>query len=84
MNILPARHAATDKRQNRDELVVVTETDGREVLVRWTYKRPAPWRCTDCGRMTTADCAHTFAAGVVLAEQILGLTRNVQLERGVA
>lgn len=59
---------------SHDRVAVVTD-EGREVVVRWRLGRAVLWRCGLCGPMETADCLHTFAAGVALAEQLLGLTR---------
>jgi hypothetical protein len=77
--LLPARLAVNTGNRYRDECVVVTDLE-HDVRVRWAYRRPVPWRCSECGPMTAAECAHTFAAGVLLAEHLLGLTRSVHLK----
>jgi hypothetical protein len=58
--------------------VTVEDADG-EVRVRWRFGRAQGWRCDACGPMATTDCRHTFAAGLLLAEELLGLTRNPEL-----
>lgn len=49
------------------------------VLVRWKLGRREPWRCPVHGPQSAAECPHTFAAGLLLAENLLGLTRMPEL-----
>ena len=67
-------------RRDDSRHVIVTDPDLGTVHVRWVLGRAQPWRCTACGPMTEAGCAHTFSAGVTLAEALLGLTRVPELE----
>lgn len=80
MTILPAAIIGrTQPPKSLDRRVVVTDpVDGR-VNVRWQLGRTEPWRCSACGAMAEAACMHTFSAGVVLAEALLGLTRVPEL-----
>ena len=63
--------------------LVVVEDDGTSLRVRWQFGRKPTWRCDACGPMDGADCPHTFAAGLALAESLLGLTRVPQLNPDV-
>lgn len=64
----------------RARFVLVDDPDYEDgVVVRWRFAQPDPWRCPVDGHMTTADCAHTFAAALLIAEQLLGLTRVPEL-----
>lgn len=75
---LPARIAGGPDWRTDTVLVLITDPDLGEVAVRWRVPpHPAAWawRCTACDTTTTvAECAHTFAAGVHLARELLGLT----------
>jgi hypothetical protein len=68
-----ARYAAT-------ELFVTVDDPAGAVRVRWRLGRAQPWRCDSCGPQTTTACVHTFAAGLLLAEDLLGLTRLPELD----
>lgn len=62
--------------RSRNRVAYVREPgDDWQTRVRWQYARPEMWRCDECGAMAEATCPHTFAVALVLAEQILGLTR---------
>lgn len=67
-----ARYAAT-------EIFVRVDDPAGPVRVRWRLGRAQPWRCDACGAMATTDCRHTFAAGLLLAEELLGLSRLPEL-----
>lgn len=57
-----------------DRLVIVHDPDAGPIAVRWRLGTPgAMWKCTACGPMNAADCAHTFSAGIRLAADLLGL-----------
>ena len=78
---LPAVLMAHDNaRKTHDRRVIVTDPDLGAVTVRWAMGRAKPWRCRACGPMARAECAHTFSAGLVLAEALLGLTRVAELQ----
>lgn len=69
--------AAVVARYHLERFVEVTDADGTPVRVRWTLVRNGrgePWRCDEHGPMARALCDHTFAAGLVLADELLGLT----------
>ncbi|UFN44518.1 hypothetical protein [Nocardioides okcheonensis] len=66
-------------RYQRPEYVVLVDDPAGEVRVRWSLGRSRAWRCDTCGPMTTTDCPHVFAAGLLLAEEFLGLTRHTDL-----
>jgi hypothetical protein len=80
MNVLPAEVMGRALRKSLDRRVVIQDPEAGPVTVRWQLGREQPWRCSDCGPMTDAECQHTFAAGLVLAEQLLGLTRLPEYE----
>jgi hypothetical protein len=67
---------------NRDESrrVMVDDPAG-PVAVRWFpdsgHRR---WRCRLHGDQDQTECPHTFAAAVLLAEQLLGLARIPDLD----
>lgn len=77
---LPARLVGQGQR-SINRVAFVTDPDLGDVRVRWQLGGESPWRCDACGRLDAADCAHTFAAGLLLAEQLLGLTRVPELDR---
>lgn len=81
--VLPARFAGRDVRVDRpDRLVIVTDPATGSVPVRWRlFASSSVWRCSACGTQEKADCAHTFSAGLFLAEQLLGLTTIDHPER---
>ncbi len=68
---LPARLTG-GQTERKVEAALIVDDHGEDVLVR--FKLGRPWRCADCGPMERAECVHTFAAALVLAEQFLGLT----------
>lgn len=79
--VLPARlMGGSTPRKGLDRHLIVSDPDVGPVSVRWALGRPAPWRCRECGPMVEATCAHTFSAGLVLAEILLGLNRVPELE----
>lgn len=81
--VLPARVLPAPEMRLPDRVVAVTDELGAEVLVRWRLVRSGDawrWRCAACGPQVEAGCAHTFAAGLALAEELLGLTRVPELE----
>jgi hypothetical protein len=63
----------------RDRVVFVVEGGG-QVRVRWHLGRRRRWSCDACGLMDSAACVHTFAAALLLAEDVLGLRRVPELE----
>lgn len=78
--VLPARLVGAEPRKFTDRLVIVTDPDVGPVNVRWSLGRAQAWRCRECGPMSHTDCLHTFAAAVLLAEHLLGLTRSPELQ----
>jgi hypothetical protein len=80
VNVYPARGVDLNTgRKRNDRLVIVTDPDAGEVRVRWNLARDEVWRCETCGPMQGAECPHTFSAGLLLAEDLLGLTRVPEL-----
>lgn len=73
---LTAALADTQPPGRRDRLLSVTDPEHPDgaVAVRWHYDSPTPYRCGACGPQDRAECEHTFAAGLVLADRLLGLT----------
>ena len=67
-------------RYRAPEVFVAVDDAAGEVRVRWRLGRAEPWRCDACGAMSTTDCAHVFAAALLLAEEFLGLTRLTELD----
>lgn len=73
-------HAFVPQTPNRHELsrlVIVEDPHLGRVGVRWRPPRPdAGWRykCAACGRLELASCPHSFAAALVLATDLLGLS----------
>lgn len=58
-----------------DRLLLVEDPEAGVITVRWRLTPSAHiWRCGSCGRMTAADCPHTFSAALFLARDLLGLT----------
>lgn len=89
MTVMPARVMGRPyPRNSLERHVIVTDPDLGPVNVRWHAGREEPWRCRECGPLPEASCAHTFSAGLALAEALLGLTRVPELqtdhERNVA
>jgi hypothetical protein len=76
--VLPARIDGAPM-NTRSKLVIVDDPDRGPVVVRW-LAASEQWRCGTCGPMSRAECAHTFSAGLVLAESMFGLTRTPDLE----
>lgn len=65
---------ALESRHRRvDRCVIVRSPDGTETRVRWRLGRPEPWRCDEHGSMARAACSHTLAAGIRLADALLGV-----------
>ena len=56
-------------------LLIRDDEDPEPVRVRWTMRSRTRWRCDVHGPMRRAECSHTFAAGLVLADELLGLTQ---------
>lgn len=77
-SVLPARIVRPSSRQRTDRLVIVADPDG-EVEVRWRLGRADPWRCGAHGPQPRVACAHAFAAALLLADDLLGLTRVPEL-----
>lgn len=80
-NVLDVEPLHTHLGRLPDRLLVVQDPQLGGVPVRW---RMAPalggwiWRCSACQTRTrTAGCAHTFAAALVLAQDLLGLTSPI-------
>lgn len=65
--------------QRFDRAFVVIDHDGTEVRVRWRLNRRAHWRCDRCGSMAVTQCAHTHAAALALAADLLGLVIHPSL-----
>lgn len=63
----------------RQHHVTVDDPDVGGVSVRWFGDREARWRCGIDGDQSEPDCAHTFAAALLLAEHVFGLTRVPEL-----
>jgi hypothetical protein len=63
-----------------EQMVRVTDPGRGVVLVRWKLGRREPWRCVIHGRQAETECNHTFTAGLLLAEHLLGLTRMPELQ----
>lgn len=74
--ILPATIPGVFRTSKRDRLVLVEDPDLGIVPVRWQlgHTRNRRWRCHACGPQITAECRHTYAAAMRLAEHLLGLT----------
>jgi len=55
--------------------------DGEHVRVRFDARKPSRrWECGIHGRQPDPVCVHTFSAALLLAEQLLGLTRVAELQ----
>jgi hypothetical protein len=66
---------ATVRADRPDRLMFVEDPNTGTVLVRWRLSPSQNvWKCQQCGPMSTADCMHTFSAGLFLAQHLLGLT----------
>jgi hypothetical protein len=76
--VLPARIDGAPM-NTPSKLVIVEDPDTGPVVVRW-LAGSEDWRCGTCGPMSRAECAHTFSAGLVLAESMFGLTRTPDLQ----
>ena len=76
--VLPAE-AVGQNRRAAARLVIVADPEHGDVKVRWVLGREQPYRCALCGPLTAATCRHTFAAALLLAEKLLGLTRVPEL-----
>jgi hypothetical protein len=64
----------------RSCLVLVEDPEHGTVAVRWRLTRNA-WKCEIHGVMRRADCLHTFAAALLLADRLLGIKPSTTLER---
>lgn len=73
MTVLPARLVGHNEAS--EQRLIVVDDHGEDVRVQWRIGRRCRWKCDACGRMLQADCLHTFSAGLLLAECLLGLTR---------
>jgi hypothetical protein len=80
--VLPTRIPGNHHPNRRDRLVIVTDPDIGLVTVRWELGRTPLWRCRSCGPRDDADCIHTFAAAVRLAEDLLGLKSIIEIPEG--
>ncbi|MCM0622844.1 hypothetical protein [Nocardioides bruguierae] len=77
---MPAAMADGRSRKITSRHVHVTDPDHPQpVSVRWTPERGPLWRCSACGPQDHAACLHTYSAGVLLAEQLIGLTRTAEI-----
>lgn len=54
-------------------LVVDDPDSSGRVVVKFRPGTSPPWTCAAHGPMTRAACAHTFAAALLLADELLGL-----------
>jgi hypothetical protein len=72
VEVLPA--TLDDVNDSRSRLVRVTDPITGSVPVWLRSNRGQIWHCSACGPMVRADCAHAFAAALLLADEMLGLT----------
>jgi hypothetical protein len=80
-SVLPASLVVDSSDPRYEYLVRVADpAEPSPVLVRWKLGRREPWRCVVHGRQAEVECEHTFAAGLLLAEHLLGLTRMPELQ----
>ena len=78
MTVLPARIDGAPM-NTRSKLVIVDDPHAGPIVVR-RLTGSQQWRCGHCGPMPRADCNHTFSAGLLLAEEMFGLTRRPDLQ----
>lgn len=75
-----ARAIGTSGKFARRRLVFVDPDGPDPVRVRWWQDRAYRWDCRMCGRQRDVECVHVFAAALLLAEEMFGLTRMPDLE----
>ena len=81
--VLPARLNPRPVMHEAHTRVLVVTDDDVDVTVQWHYQRgpsqPAHrFNCYECGRAERANgCVHTFAAALVLADELLGLDSTI-------
>lgn len=72
--LLPANAVKNPiSRSPHSRVVLVPGEDGAVVTVRWFYRQPRRWKCGECGHLELATCEHTFAAALLLAQELLGV-----------
>jgi hypothetical protein len=64
----------------QSRLVLVEDPEHGTVAVRWRMTRNA-WKCEVHGVMRRANCLHTFAAALLLADRLLGIKSAPTIER---
>lgn len=72
-NVLPVSMPGDQNPTGRDRLLLVADPVAGAVAVRWELGRVPMWRCKPCGPQYEVECAHTFAAALRLAQDLLGL-----------
>lgn len=76
---LRATIGAVHTRDKPNRLISVTDPDLGDVRVWWSLDRPAMWRCTRHGRMSTPACPHTLAAAVTLSAHLFGIEAAITI-----
>lgn len=79
-DVMPATIPGDPPVNLTNRLVLVEDPVLGVVPVRWRLAHTR-WKCNECGPMKHTDCEHTFSAGLLLAERLLGLTPT---RRGLA
>lgn len=72
-DIMHAAISGNPSLASRGRLIAVDDPIYGVVLIRWRIAAHR-WKCAQDGLMTHADCPHAYAAALLLADVLLGLT----------
>jgi hypothetical protein len=73
VEVMACRILGSPQPNATDLLLLVSDPELGDTTVRWRLTGEH-WKCHIHGRTARADCLHTYAAALLLADRLLGLS----------